>query len=131
MLPETRGEYDLPIPLQGTFHYRADRPFRVTLTLSADHLTLPTWVFARSLLLDGLHVPVGQGDVVVRPAYCGTAEPCVHIRLRTPHYSCVLATQRRNLADWLALTTALVPPGTEHAHFDLDAELARALARPG
>ena len=118
-----------PPALVGVFTYRSGQPFWVTLEVLSGNERLSTWVFVRDLLVDGLHRPAGEGDVRVRPISRLGQRFLVLIKLLSPEGGCTLAVSRADLANWIAETTALVPRGSEHAYFDLDAELARVFHR--
>jgi hypothetical protein len=94
------------------------------------HLSFPTspgrdpieWIFARSLVSDGLSVPAGDGDVRIWPSPEDLAGP-VYVELCSPSGRALFAVPRPVLADFVARCHALVPPGAEPEHLDLDAEL--------
>ena len=96
----------------------------------AVHLSFPTslgqypieWIFARSLVSDGLTVPAGDGDVRIWPSPEDLSGP-VYVELRSPSGRALFAVPRPVLADFVARCHALVPPGSEADYLDLDAEL--------
>ncbi|MFD7644577.1 SsgA family sporulation/cell division regulator [Kitasatospora sp. NPDC059795] len=79
------------------------------------------WCFARELLNEGRHAPVGKGDVAVAPGPDGT----VHITLRSRTAQAVISVPGEAVTGFLLDSFALIPAGTETAHLDLDGELAR------
>jgi hypothetical protein len=96
----------------------------------AVHLSFPTspgrdpidWIFARTLVADGLTSPAGDGDVRFWPSPEDLAGS-VHVELCSPSGRALFAVPRPVLADFVARCHALVPPGSEPDHLDLDAEL--------
>jgi hypothetical protein len=109
--------------LDASLRYDRDDPYAV-------HLSFPTspgrdpieWIFARSLVCDGLTVPTGDGDVRIWPSPEDLSGP-VYIELCSPSGRALFAVPRPVLADFVARCNALVPPGAEGAYLDLDAEL--------
>ena len=109
--------------LDASLRYDRDDPYAV-------HLSFPTspgrdpieWIFARSLLADGLIAPAGDGDVRIWPAPEDRTGP-VFVELRSPSGRALFALPRPVLTGFLARCHALVPPGTEAGHLDFDAEL--------
>jgi len=109
--------------LDATLRYDRDDPYAV-------HLSFPTapgrraveWVFARSLVADGLGMPAGDGDVRIWPSP-EDMEGQVYVELCSPSGRALFAVPRPVLADFVGRSHALVPPGAEGAFLDLDAEL--------
>jgi hypothetical protein len=109
--------------LDASLRYDRDDPYAV-------HLSFPTspgrdaieWIFARSLVADGLSVPAGDGDVRIWPSPEDLGGP-VYVELCSPSGRALFAVARPVLADFVARCHALVPPGSEGAFMDLDAEL--------
>ncbi len=109
--------------LDATLRYARDDPY-------AAHLSFPTppgrgpieWIFARSLVSDGLSMPAGDGDVRIWPSPEYPAGP-VYVELCSPSDRALFAVPRPVLADFVARCHTLVPPGAEAAYLDLDAEL--------
>jgi len=113
--------------LDASLRYDRDDPYAV-------HLSFPTapmqesieWMFARSLVADGLSVPAGDGDVRIWPAPEDLGGP-VYIELCSPSGRALFAAPRPVLADFVQRCHELVPPGSESSFLDLDAELALLL----
>jgi hypothetical protein len=109
--------------LDGSLRYDRDDPYAV-------HMSFPTppardpieWIFARSLVADGLTVPAGDGDVRIWPTPADLRGP-VYVELCSPSGRALFAVPRPVLADFVARCHAIVPPGAEADHLDLDAEL--------
>lgn len=119
---------DAVIPVAGRFSYRSDRPYEVEVAFISRGRTVATWLFARDLLVDGLSAEAGHGDVRVRPFHEPDGQRRVCIDLSTDDTSCALSVRATELTSWLEQTAAIVPPGQEGRHLDMDAHLARLLA---
>ena len=59
---------------------------------------------------------------MIWPTQDAQARPAVRLRLRSPSGDALLEAPADAVAEFLAATTRLVPPGTEHQHFDIDAD---------
>jgi hypothetical protein len=113
--------------LDALLRYDRDDPYAV-------HLTFPTspgreaieWIFARSLVADGLSVPAGDGDVRIWPSPEDLGGP-VYVELCSPSGRALFAVPRPVLSDFVRRCHALVPPGSEAGFLDLDAELGMLL----
>jgi Streptomyces sporulation and cell division protein, SsgA len=109
--------------LDASLRYDRDDPYAV-------HLSFPTspgwdpieWIFARSLVSDGLTAPAGDGDVRIWPFREDRSGP-VYVELCSPSGRALFAVPRPVLAGFVARCHALVPPGAEAEYLDLDAEL--------
>ncbi|MFJ4523641.1 SsgA family sporulation/cell division regulator [Streptomyces sp. NPDC088810] len=110
---------DPPVPLPAELRYSAADPYAVCLSLGAPTAPSVDWVFARSLLAQGLRRPSGSGDVVVFPRLRPRSD-AIRILLRTRAGAAVLEVAGAAVTAFLRRADALVPPGTEHRHIDLD-----------
>ncbi|WP_225823516.1 SsgA family sporulation/cell division regulator [Streptomyces naphthomycinicus] len=110
---------EIPVPLPAELRYSATDPYAVCLSVGAPSALSVDWVFARSLLAQGLHGPAGSGDVVVYPRRRHHPD-ALRILLRTRTGKAVLEVASAPVVAFLHRTDALVPPGTEHHHIDLD-----------
>ncbi|MEV7378568.1 SsgA family sporulation/cell division regulator [Streptomyces lydicus] len=119
---------DESVPVAGRFGYRSDRPYEVEVAFLSRGHPLATWLFARDLLLGGLYDEVGEGDVRVWPLRRPGEAGRVHLELSTDDSVCEMSVRATELTAWLEQTVAIVPPGHEGAHLDMDAHLARLLA---
>ncbi len=112
-----------------TFRYRSSDPFAVEVSLRERAPLIHTWVFARELLATGLTASVGEGDVRISP---WTAAPdgrdAVRLALRSAEAHLLVQLDAEDLGEFLAATEAVVMPGNESAHLDLDAALRRWVA---
>lgn len=114
------------VEIRATLAYSANDPFSVTLGLSLGADQAVEWVFARELLIDGVHLPVGQGDIHIYPTFGE-----LRINLQSPDGSATLAADlatMRQFADDMQATVAL---GNEHEFFSFDDELAELLEFAG
>ncbi|MGW0998836.1 SsgA family sporulation/cell division regulator [Streptomyces sp. NPDC002520] len=118
---------EVPVRLPAELRYAATDPYAVCLSLGAPSAPSVDWVFARSLLSDGCRRPTGTGNVVVFPRH-GCHPDSLRILLRTRHGAAVLEVDAAVVAVFLHRTDALVPPGTEHHHIDLDDIVERLTA---
>src|SRR5829696_9252621 len=115
------------VMLDASLRYDPDDPYAV-------HLSFPTspgrdpieWIFARSLVVDGLSVPAGDGDVRIWPSPEDLGGP-VYVELCSPYGRALFAVPRPVLADFVHRCHALVPAGSEGSFLDLDAELEMLL----
>lgn len=85
------------------------------------------WTFGRELLVDGIHEPVGQGDVLVSPSLDDAGRAVVVIELRSPDGSFVGQLPARDVSAFVHAVLETVPAGAETAHLDLDVLVARVL----
>lgn len=102
-----------------TLGYREDDPYAVSLTFHS-HSGDVVWVVSRTLLLQGLAAPTGEGDVKVYPSIDDRARAVVVLDFCSPDGRLVATTSSREVQGFLAKTFAAVPVGTESRHLDLD-----------
>jgi hypothetical protein len=117
----------LSAPLPAELHYDTIDPYAVRLSLGAPATSPVDWVFARSLLSEGLRRPTGTGDVLVIPWH--RCPHSVRIVLRSPAGVALIDIAVSEVAEFLRRTTSLVPPGTESLHIDIDRALAELTGR--
>jgi len=111
------------VELQASLRYDRDDPYAVHLSFATWPGRDPIeWIFARSLVSDGLTVPAGDGDVRIWPSPEDLSGP-VYVELCPPSGRALFAVPRPVLADFVARCHGLVPPGAESAYLHLDAEL--------
>jgi hypothetical protein len=113
------GLPDLVLPV--LLRYSADDPYAVRLVLLPDGTGDESvdWLFARSLLTEGLTAPVGQGDVRVQVV---GREVAVEL---AGEASVLLPLD--GLVEFLADSYEVVATGSESCAAQLDRELARML----
>jgi len=117
------------LPVVAAVRYDAADPWavRVAFHTGAEGDGVVEWIFARSLLSDGVAGPVGEGDVRVWPALQGR-EQVVHLAMASPSGSALFEMDRGELVAFLQRTYSAVPTGAESAAVDVDAELALLLS---
>jgi hypothetical protein len=106
------------LPVRATLAYDAADPYAVRISFHTGTGDAVQWTFARQLLTDGVTSPTGQGDVRTWPAN-GDRGPVVCLSLSSPSGSA--------LVEFLTMTYAAVPTGTEGEHVDVEAELAELM----
>jgi hypothetical protein len=122
------------LPVRAGLSYDATDPYAVTVafhTGAGGTGDVVQWTFARQLLTDGVSAPVGQGDVQAWPA-TSAGDGIVSLSLSSPSGKALFEIPVSELVEFLSMTYAAVPTGTESDHVDVDAELAVLLwAEPG
>ncbi|RKT07027.1 sporulation and cell division protein SsgA [Streptomyces sp. 3211.6] len=126
VLPLRLEAAPLPVPLEGVFVYRTDRPYEVAVEFQGAGVRIARWVFSRELLIDGQTCATGEGDIQVWPRWTGT-EPRVLLALSNGERGCVVSVRAKDLRGLCRRMTELVPRGQEQRHYDLDAELSALL----
>lgn len=109
--------------------YDATDPYAVDAVFQTGEPRGVRWVFARDLLSAGLAGPTGDGDVRVWPRVDADGA-AVLIELRSPDGRALLEAPAERLAAFLQSTYAIVPPGTESSHVDVD-DLVNGLLADG
>ncbi|MET7520400.1 SsgA family sporulation/cell division regulator [Streptomyces sp. NPDC005480] len=118
------GSNDATGPVGMRLRYQAADPYAVHATFHVGDLQTVEWVFAREQLAEGLHQPVGLGDVRIGPVRMH-GHHLVRIALKSSAGQAVLTAPAPEVASFVRRTEALVPPGSEESAFDLDAQLAQ------
>ena len=123
------------LPVKAGLSYDVADPYAVTVAFHTGvggNGDIVQWTFARQLLTDGVAAPVGQGDVQVWPSPGGDNGGAVCLSLSSPSGKALFEMPVSELVEFLTMTYAAVPTGSESEHVDLDAELAVLLgAEPG
>ncbi|MFJ8311887.1 MULTISPECIES: SsgA family sporulation/cell division regulator [unclassified Streptomyces] len=109
-------------PVLALLYYRRDRPFEMSITFRPLDGTTVTWTFARDLLMEGRFVFTGEGDVQVWTLRHNDG-PRVYMSLFSDSGHALLSAGVDDIDSWCRQMRALVPVGSEHEHFDIDAEL--------
>lgn len=99
--------------------YHCDDPFAVQMLLSVDQSPAICWTFGRELLMTGVSMPSGIGDVQVYPTHDG-----VIIELRSGGAAARLLAHIPDISSFTDRTLARVPLGTEMDHYNLDIDLS-------
>jgi len=108
-------------PVRVAWLYTALRPHEIlmrpiTQRLAAGKST--DWLFARSLLLEGLEAPAGAGDVTIAPA----DSESLGVTLTSPEGTATLTFPIEAVRAFIARVYAQVPDGTEAAVVGDEAE---------
>ncbi|MFE9928480.1 SsgA family sporulation/cell division regulator [Streptomyces sp. NPDC005533] len=118
------------VPLQARLSYDGEDPYVVQATFLDGPTVLARWHFDRQMLAEGLHRPVGEGEVTFSP-HTGPGGDEIRVSLRSHgadgQANAVLFVQARALAEFLERTYAVIGPGEEV--LDLDGLLDELLAR--
>jgi hypothetical protein len=111
-----------PTELSAALRYAVRDPYAVTLHFPANGVSpAVTWTFDRQLLLTGLRVHAGEGDVRIWPAH--DRPDHTYIQLSAPSGRALFAAATQDLQLFLDTTIALVAEGAEADQVDMDAEL--------
>jgi hypothetical protein len=102
--------------------YRKDDPYAIIVAFLTGPDMWVEWTVARDLLTEGLIRPAGLGDIRIRPD--DTDLGTVRIDLRSPNGEATVSIARAVLAEFLHETYAMVRPGEEVLHLDVDRALA-------
>jgi hypothetical protein len=106
--------------------YRRSDPYAVTMTFLTGAGDL-TWTFGRDLLVHGINMPTGQGDVHVAPSIGVDGRSIVHIELTSPDGHLVLQAKVEDVAEFLGRSDSVVPVGGENLEVDVDLLIAQLL----
>jgi hypothetical protein len=110
-----------------TLGYRQHDPYAVSLTFHSPSGDVE-WVVSRTLLLQGLAAPAGDGDVKIAPSIDEHAHAVAVLDFSSPDGRLVAEASSTEMQAFLAKTFALVPVGTESRHLDIDGLLEALLA---
>lgn len=109
-----------------TLAYRERDPYAVSLTFHSNSGDVE-WFVSRTLLLQGLAQPTGDGDVKVYPSIGEDAHAVAILDFSSPDGRLIAQASSHELQCFLARTFASVPVGTESEHLDIDGLLADLL----
>lgn len=109
-------------PVLSVLSYTTRDPFTVALAFRVQPGDWVEWEFARDLLAAGLSGPVGIGDIRIRPG--SAADDVLVLELDSSDGYAAVEMSHAEVSRFLDATHALVPPGTEGRHLDLDALIA-------
>ncbi|MER6540294.1 SsgA family sporulation/cell division regulator [Streptomyces sp900105755] len=107
------------VTLPAALHYHCADPYAVRLSIGATSSGTVNWVFALSLLQEGLCRPVGEGDVLVSPRRASHG-PVLRIVVRSRLGSAILDMKASAVADFLDRAQELVSAATEGSYVDID-----------
>ncbi|WP_020573644.1 SsgA family sporulation/cell division regulator [Actinopolymorpha alba] len=119
------------LKLTAELRYDAADPYAVDAVFHTGEPRGVRWVFARDLLSEGLFRPSGDGDVHVSPLVDESGQAIVLIELRSPDGEAVLHAPADGLAAFLQSTYAIIAPGQESSHVDLDVLVETLRRSPG
>jgi hypothetical protein len=114
------------LPVRASIAYDACDPYAVQVAFHTGTGDAVQWTFARQLLTDGVTSPCGQGDVRTWPATSERGQ-VVCLSLSSPSGSALFEVPVPELVEFLTMTYAAVPTGSETDHVDVEAELAELL----
>ncbi len=106
--------------------YRRNDPYAVSMTFLTGTGDL-TWTFGRDLLINGVNLPTGQGDVHVAPSIGSNGRAVVHIELSSPDGHLVLQSRAEDVHEFLHRSADVVPFGEEFDHIDVDLLITQLL----
>ena len=114
--------------LDSTLIYDTADPFAITIEFR-NGVNKVRWTFGRDIFCDGIYEPTGEGDVHIWPCLSSGGEAVTVIELCSPDGQLLVQASSRELTDFRLKMLALVPDGQEANHFDMDAELKRAMQK--
>jgi hypothetical protein len=85
------------------------------------------WVFARELLVTGVHEPAGEGDVRIWPCLNALGQAITVIELSAPDGEALLQARSVEMCAFLAETEVVVPSGAEATYLDVDDTVSKLL----
>jgi hypothetical protein len=100
--------------------YDSSDPYALTMSFQVAEGRIP-WTFGRELLSGGLFEPTGDGDVHVWPGLDDHGLATVSIELCSPHGNALVDLRTIDADRFVTRSHALVPPGEESVHVDVDA----------
>jgi hypothetical protein len=109
-----------------TLSYRADDPYAVALVFHSATADVQ-WVVSRTLLLQGLAAPSGDGDVRAYPSIDEDGSAVAILDFCSPDGQLTARADSRALQAFLARTFEMVPLGTEGKRLDMDGLIAAIL----
>jgi hypothetical protein len=110
---------DTTLPaVNAELRYYCEDPYAIQMLLSVDQSPAICWTFGRELLMTGVTMPTGLGDVQVYPTHDG-----VIVELRSGGAAAKLLAHTPDIAAFTDRTLELVPLGNEMDHYDLDRQL--------
>jgi hypothetical protein len=114
-------------PLDAELQYDTGDPYAVT-ALFTTGATKVRWTFGRELLIQGLYEPTGDGDVHVWPCLDTEGHAVVIIELCSPDGEALVQARTGQLTSFVERMVAVVPPGSESSHVNVDAAITAILS---
>jgi len=118
----------LRVPVQ--LNYDSSDPYAVTIGFHVEDRPVVSWTFARDLLSEGLTEPIGDGDVHVWPGRDHGGLTSI-IELSSGQGNALIEFHTAAATAFMARTHAIVAPGEESAHLDVEATITAILATEG
>ncbi|HEX4702606.1 MAG TPA: SsgA family sporulation/cell division regulator [Pseudonocardiaceae bacterium] len=112
---------DTRVPVTTRWTYRADEPYALTIAFATERGRWVEWIFARDLLIAGMHEHAGEGDLRIEP---NVDDDTLLLHIHSPSGSATIELDRADTQDFLDHTLDVVPAGAESTHFDIDRLLA-------
>lgn len=109
-----------------TLGYRENDPYAVSLTFHSGAGDVE-WVVSRTLMLQGLAAPAGEGDVKIYPSIDEDAKAVAVFDFSSPDGRLIATADSREVQMFLGKSFSAVPVGSESQHLDLDALIADLL----
>jgi hypothetical protein len=106
--------------------YTTKDPHAVVAAFRTGRAGWVEWVFARTVLADGLLTHAGEGDIRIQPAKDNPAR--IVIELTSPSGHAAFEASIQDLSTFLDQTYDMVLPGDEHLWMDIDEQLAFLLS---
>ena len=107
--------------------YRRNDPYAVTMTFVTGEGDL-VWTFGRELLIQGLTMPTGEGDVHVAPAVGHDGHAALSIEVSSPDGHLALEARADAVSEFLTRSLAVVAEGDESSYLELDHVITELLA---
>jgi hypothetical protein len=111
-------------PLLTRWSYRADDPFAVMMSISRPSGRWIDWLLSRDLLIEGLAIPAGIGDVRLTP-FTDEEFDVLEVRIGDDEGFASLEFDRDLIERFLDATFDIVPAGAESAVIDVEAEIEK------
>jgi hypothetical protein len=110
---------DSTTPVLSRFSFHIDEPFAVSVAFRTEGGRWIEWTFARDLLVTGLTVPSGIGDVRMRPDL-SEDETLLTVEIESPDGYAAFELELEDVETFVNATLELVPLGAESEYFDVD-----------
>ncbi|MQA60389.1 MAG: SsgA family sporulation/cell division regulator [Actinophytocola sp.] len=109
-------------PVLSRWSFQANEPYSVTVAFQAGPDKWVEWIFARDLLLAGLHGPAGIGDVRFVP-FEDLEERLLMLQVESDQGRASWFLDRSEAEEFAEMIRQIVPEGAEEEYFDVDAFL--------
>ncbi len=107
------------VPVDAVLSYHSSDPYALRVLFSVASSQPVEWVFSRELLIGGIRIPAGTGDVQIFPTNDG-----IILELNSPGGRARLLGDADALSVFAEEMLEIVPLGSELSYFDLDQEIA-------